>query len=103
MKIQLAYTHYQINRELRQNNISLIEYLTLDYLSTGGNITPTKLADYLRVTKPGVVHIVELLVNQEYVERSNSKSDRRLTYLKITTKGMDYLNDIIARFKKASI
>lgn len=45
------------------------------------------LAEGLCVSSAAISKLVDALVNDKYISREASRTDRRITYLKITTKG----------------
>lgn len=82
---------YQINKRLSATRLSIVQFLLLDFISTNGNVTCTKLAQYLGISSAGMTAHIDELEKALNVERIHSKIDRRQILLKITDKGMSSL------------
>lgn len=55
----------------------------------GEKYTMKELADRINRTKPTVTVLIDKLVEYGYVEREKSCTDSRVTYIKLTVKGME--------------
>jgi DNA-binding MarR family transcriptional regulator len=73
--------------------LSLPQYQVLLRLSLAaeGRLRMVDIADGLCVSKSGVTQLVDRLEDGGMVERQSQRSDRRLTYAKITGRGSDAL------------
>lgn len=58
-------------------------------LFKGEKYTMKELADRINRTKPTVTVLIEKLVEYGYVEREKSCTDSRVTYIKLTNKGIE--------------
>ncbi|MGM0883787.1 MAG: MarR family winged helix-turn-helix transcriptional regulator [Bacillota bacterium] len=65
----------------------------LTYLYKHNNVTMKELAEHIHRTKPTVTVLVNKLVEFGYVIREKETSDNRITYIKLTQKGIE-LNPI---------
>jgi len=54
----------------------------------------TDVATTLRVTLPAITHKVNELVEKEYLIKETSSKDLRVTYIKLTTKGKEYVESV---------
>lgn len=54
----------------------------------------TDVAKTLRVTLPAVTHKVNDLVDKKYLEKETSSKDLRVTYIKLTTLGKEFVESI---------
>jgi DNA-binding MarR family transcriptional regulator len=54
----------------------------------------TDVAQTLRVTLPAITHKVNELVKEEYLIKETSSKDLRVTYIKLTTKGKEYVESV---------
>ncbi|QYR19236.1 MarR family transcriptional regulator [Paenibacillus sp. sptzw28] len=61
----------------------------LTYLYKHDHVTMKELAEYIHRTKPTVTVLVNKLVDCGYVIREKDASDNRITYIKLTQKGID--------------
>ena len=58
-------------------------------LFQGEKYTMKKLADKINRTKPTVTVLIEKLVEYGFVEKEKSYTDSRVTYIKLTKKGIE--------------
>lgn len=58
-------------------------------LFKGEKYTMKELADRINRTKPTVTVLIDKLVEYGYVEREKSRTDSRVTYIKLTGKGIE--------------
>ena len=73
--------------------LSLAQYQVLRRLSLAaeGRLRMVDISDGLCVSKSGVTQLVDRLEEAGMVERQSQRSDRRLTYAKITARGSEAL------------
>ncbi len=57
----------------------------------GGKMTPTQLAKKMLRSKDGITKIVDTLEREGLVTRGYTKKDRRLTYIKLTPAGLEFM------------
>ena len=83
-----------LDKRLRASaGLSLPQYVVLLRLSEAaeGRLRMVDISDRLCVSKSGVTQLVDRLEIAGLVERQSHRSDRRLTYAKITRSGRDAL------------
>lgn len=61
----------------------------LVYLYNHDHVTMKELAEQIHRSKPTVTVLVNKLVQYGYVVREKERSDNRITYIKLTQKGME--------------
>jgi DNA-binding MarR family transcriptional regulator len=66
------------------------QMLTLRCLGLFGQMTVSELADRLCVKPSAVTAIMNRLTEKGYVERVRDEKDRRVVYLSLTEKGMEF-------------
>ena len=62
--------------------------------------TMSEIAKFLSVSKPNLTPIIDRLIEEGYVERSENKKDRRKLLISLTNQGMEYLKDLNDRVKQ---
>ena len=85
----------QVSRELHQQapdawlelSLTIAQLKSLFFIANEGSTNFRKLATALGVTPANVTGIIERLVEQEMVSRSEHPEDRRMLQLKVTDKG----------------
>ena len=60
----------------------------------------SEIAKFLAISKPNLTPIIDRLIQEEYVERSENKKDRRTLSISLTDKGISYLKDLNDRVKQ---
>lgn len=61
-------------------------------------IKPSEIADRLEVTLPAITHKMNSLVNDGYLTRRESDADKRVNYVLLTEKGLNYINSIAEQY-----
>lgn len=71
------------------------------------NPTYSELAEFLNISQPNATYRINKLIKKGYLTKVNDKKDRRIFYLQVTDKFMDYyclndnyLNNVIAELEK---
>lgn len=67
--------------------LSLHHFAYITAIQALGNPTFTDLAEKLKVTKPSVTTMVNKLINEGYVRKEQSSTDRRIYHLYLDEKG----------------
>jgi len=88
-KFTMAYT---VPPEAKEARISNSQYLILEILRNEGSKSSSDLAQFFKITLPAITNLSKKLVDGGYIERTHSETDRRLILLKITQKGLHFLN-----------
>lgn len=82
--------------------VSPAQFLVMKYLHDQGESTMTVLARYLDVTTAAVTGLVDRMVRERHVERLADPADRRITRVRLSSRG----EGILAKFseqKRATI
>ena len=84
---------------LKKDKLSPLQSLAMWLLvSSGGTATPTQLARLMYRSKHSITQIVDNLEAEGLIIRESTPEDRRVTYVKVTTAGLDSVKE---NFKKA--
>lgn len=83
-------------------DVSLCKVTLLMNIADDGT-SMSKLSKALCCHKSNVTQIVDALVKDGYAERVQSEEDRRVSNLKITTKGKKMLDAAVPMMKQASV
>ncbi|MFH1632768.1 MAG: MarR family transcriptional regulator [Chloroflexota bacterium] len=85
-------------RYARESGLSMSQFGTLFHLHRMGHSGVTDLADHLDVTSAAVSQMLERLVQQELILRSEDPHDRRVKHIVLTDQGRQVLEEgILAR------
>ena len=77
---------------MKKDDISPLHAMAMFHLvCAGGSSTPTHLAEMMFRSKHSVTKIVDNLEKEGFIVRDFSSKDRRVTHIKITTAGLEYL------------
>ncbi len=78
-------------------NLTLAQLKSLFFITAKGKTNFKKLAEALGVTPPNVTGIIDRLVEQGLVTRTENPEDRRIMLLQVTGKGQELLNNLRER------
>ncbi len=79
---------------MRQDDISPLHAIAMHYLvRAGGSLTPTHLAELMFRSKHSVTKIVDNLEKEGFIVRDFSCQDRRVTHIRITSAGLEYVRN----------
>lgn len=70
-------------------NMTMAQIKALFTISQGEAIPVSRIAEYLEVGQPTASHLVDKLVRQGFAGRSENPTDRRVTLVRLTSKGED--------------
>jgi len=77
---------------MKKDVVSRLQGQALRYLIlSGNNMTPTRLAKLMYRSKHSMTKIIDNLEKQGLVIRDHTGKDRRVTYIRITSAGLDYV------------
>jgi DNA-binding MarR family transcriptional regulator len=77
---------------MKKDDISPLHAMAMFHLvCAGGSSTPTHLAEMMFRSKHSVTKIVDNLEKEGFIVRDFSSKDRRVTHIKITAAGLEYL------------
>lgn len=77
---------------MKKDVVSRLQGQALRYLIlSGNNMTPTRLAKLMYRSKHSMTKIIDNLEKQGLVIRDHTGKDRRVTNIKITSSGLDYV------------
>jgi MarR family transcriptional regulator for hemolysin len=82
--------------QLKQANIDITidQWLVLNTIMEQPGISQAHIADYVFKDGASVTRIIEKLVENKYLKRNFHESDRRMTSLKVTIKGIDVIRKV---------
>lgn len=108
MKLTMSfYKNASQNKALDIGDISTVEMSCLEVVYFLKNPTYSELAEFLNISQPNATYRINKLIKKGYLTKVNDKKDRRIFYLQVTDKFMDYyclndnyLNNVIAELEK---
>ncbi len=78
--------------------ITGIQFMSLKYINFNYDCKPSDISTQLSVSRPEATRIVEVLVTKELVDRIHDEQDRRITHLRMTSKGTEKFEVILKEF-----
>lgn len=83
----------------RIGSLSATEAFAVESIYALGQPTISEFADFMNISQPNATYKVNSLIRKGYVEKINSKEDKREYHLAVTQKFLDYYgsNDIYRR------
>ncbi len=80
--------------ETELSNADIMVMFCVAFCDLYQKIKLTDVAQTLRVTLPAITHKVNELVEKKYLIKENSPKDLRVTYIKLTPEGKEYVETI---------
>lgn len=74
-------------REQLDDDITLDQFMVLQYIHKHGRRTSTELSDAFCVGKSAITALITRLVAKDYIARTPDEKDRRVIYLSLTDEG----------------
>lgn len=91
----------------RDGSLSAMEALSLEVIKILGSPTVGQFADFLNISQSNATYKVNSLIKKGYIERENSRVDRREYHLVLSKKFYDYMGlldeyekTVVARMKE---
>lgn len=78
---------------IKHNEMMLLMFLHHNLSKDCLGIQPSELGEILQLTRPAVTSLVNSLEEKGYVERINDAEDRRVVFVRPTTKGVELVNN----------
>ncbi len=85
----LATMQFSSRPDWMELDMTMAQIKALFTISQGEAVPVNRIAEYLGVGQPTASHLVEKLVHQGFAGRSESPTDRRVTLVRLTSKGED--------------
>ncbi len=75
-----------------------LQFYALGYIRENQNATVTEIAERLKLSKSSATQLIERLATANSVERKSDESDKRITRLALTDKGLEELTVMKTKF-----
>jgi DNA-binding MarR family transcriptional regulator len=73
------------------SNITPGAYYVLHLLVREGELSMTEIGEWLYISKPNVTTLIDKLIEKGFTERLHDKQDRRIIKIKVTKKGLAFI------------
>jgi DNA-binding MarR family transcriptional regulator len=78
---------------MKKDDLSPLHAIAMfDLVRSGGSLTPTKMAELMFRSKHSITKIIDNLEKEGFIVRDFSSKDRRVTHIKITSAGLEYVS-----------
>jgi len=101
------YKNASHNQTVEIENISAVEMASLEVVYFLKNPTYSELAEFFNISQPNATYRINKLIKKGYLTKFNDEKDKRVYYLQVTDKFMDYyclndnyINNMITNLKK---
>lgn len=81
-------------RLIQRESLSMSRMVTLNYLRRRGSASISDISQYLNLALGTTSHLVDQLVDAQFVTRSEDASDRRLKLIMLTERGRDFADEV---------
>lgn len=76
----------------RETSLTSTEIFALEMIESLGKPTVNEFASFAKISSPNAAYKVGKLIKKGYIDKTQSKVDKREFYLKVTDKYYNYLN-----------
>lgn len=87
-------------KDLEKRNINHSEFLILSHLNAKGKSKTQKLAEISMVTSGGITYHINNLIKKEFIQKDQDLEDKRIYWISITKKGVNYINQFMEGHNK---
>lgn len=84
-----------LNENISKFGLNLTDFSVLDLLFQKGEQTTQKIGEKMLITSGSITYIVNKLEKMELICRNKSKTDKRITYIKLTKKGRETIFELL--------
>ena len=89
-----------LKKTLKNYPINTTEFSVMEFLYSKGEKSIQEIRDRILLASGSATYVVDNLEKKGYVNRIVNETDKRVTYIKLTRKGKDLINDIFPMHKK---
>ena len=97
----------RLDEKMRPHGLTQARWVVMVHLRRGGNGFKQKdLADFVGIEGPTLVHILDNLEKQGFIERRQDKSDRRGKTVHLTEEGwriLELLDEVVAEVRRENL
>ena len=90
-----SYFTKVLNENISEFGLNLTDFSVLDLLFQKGEQTTQKIGEKMLITSGSITYIVNKLEKMELICRNKSKTDKRITYIKLTKKGRETIFELL--------
>ncbi|MBP5324696.1 MAG: MarR family transcriptional regulator [Pseudobutyrivibrio sp.] len=76
----------------RETSLTILELFCVEIIHFLDNPTIKEFAEFIGISSPNAAYKISCLIDKGYIEKVQSKSDRREFHLHVTDKYLEYLN-----------
>lgn len=77
------------NERLLKDGITRVQWIALFYLGKFGSMSQYELGEKMNIKSSTVVRLMDRMEKEGYIIRKKSITDRRVTFIELTKKGID--------------
>lgn len=82
-------------RRLQKTGITRVQWIALYYVKTRKSISQRELSNLMNVKDSSVGRLLDRMERDGLISRERNDIDRRVIYIKLTSKGEDLISDLI--------
>ncbi|RPF54828.1 MarR family winged helix-turn-helix transcriptional regulator [Abyssicoccus albus] len=87
--------------DIRQYGVSPTEFGVLELLYHKGKQPIQKIAQSILLTSGSMTYVIQKLEKEGYIRKSVCENDKRVTYIKLSTKGLLLIGEAFPKHAKA--
>ena len=91
--VPIFYQKVRTSKDFKNKQTSAAYYQIMGLLMHRGSLPISVIGEYLYISRPNMTAHIDKLVSDGMVERLPDEKDRRITRIKLTLKGKDFIKD----------
>lgn len=92
----------EFNERLLEYGMTRVQWIAMYYLLKHGRLSQRELGEKMDIKESTVARLVDRIEKEGHIERIKDSSDRRVTYLELTEKGRERIENLLPVGEKMS-
>jgi len=90
------------NERLIPLGVTRVQWMTMYYLLKYGDMSQKELGERMDIKESTVARLLDRMESEDLIIRTQTKEDRRIKYIKLTTKGRETIENLLSEGQKMS-
>ena len=90
------------NERLIPQGVTRVQWIAMFYLLKYGSMSQKELGDRTDIKESTVARLIDRMESEGLIERIKDKADRRITYINLTPKGKQRVEELLPEGQKMS-
>ena len=88
------------NERLIPLGVTRVQWIAMYYLLRYGDLSQKELGERMDIKESTVARLLDRMESEDLIIRTQTKEDRRIKYIKLTTKGRETIENLLSEGQK---